>query len=218
VSVGGQTAGPSGAGPTGGLGGLPGLGGYPGAPNMGGGAPTTGAGGSASGMAQELSTGDPLGIDQRSPGGGRPSMGSGGPGGSPPGLSGYPGMGGYPGTGAPAGGFGGSTASTRTVYTRWVYRRPTSNYSFIVDKFNHVVQIECIGMTDGAVRTARGIHFGSKFKEIVDAYGAPDAYEISGNSLVIRYLVRHKVAFRLNRLGEDKPHVVTGIVVAAGKA
>ena len=112
----------------------------------------------------------------------------------------------------------GSSASSRTVFTRWVYNRPQSRYAFILDKFNRIVQIEAIGLTDGKVRTARGIGFGAQFKQIITAYGAPDAYEISGNSLVIRYLVKHKVAFRLNRLGENKPHVVTGIVVAAGKA
>ena len=46
----------------------------------------------------------------------------------------------------------------------------------------------------------------------------PDAYEISGDSIVVRYLVRDHVAFRLSRLKAKEPHKVTGIVVAAGKA
>lgn len=145
----------------------------------------------------------------------------GGPGGPPGmmgGMGGYPGMMGPGGAGAPAGSNMGSGFSGRTVFTRWVYNRPSSRYAFILDKFNRVVQIEAIGLQDSKVRTARGIGFGAQFKQIITAYGAPDAYEISGNSLVIRYLVKHKVAFRLNRLGENKPHVVTGIVVAAGKA
>jgi hypothetical protein len=140
--------------------------------------------------------------------GGPTSPTSGGGSGAPGSMSG----------GAPGGSLGGSTTSTRTVFTRWVYRRPTGQYSFIFDKFNHVVQIEAVGLSDGKVRTARGVTLGASFKTIVEKYGAPDAYEIAGSSLVVRYLVRHKVAFRLNRLGQDKPHVVTGIVVAAGKS
>jgi len=169
-------------------------------------------------------------------GGLQPPPGFGGPGGmgAPPGMMGPGGMGAPPGMmgpggmpggmgapgglGAPGGSMMGSGFSGRTVFTRWVYHRPESRYAFILDKFNRVVQIEAIGLKDSKVRTARGIGFGAQFKQIITAYGAPDAYEISGNSLVIRYLVRHKVAFRLNRLGENQPHVVTGIVVAAGKA
>ena len=49
-------------------------------------------------------------------------------------------------------------------------------------------------------------------------YGAPDAYEIAGDNLMVRYLVHHKVAFRMNRLAANKPHQVTGVVVAAGKS
>lgn len=117
--------------------------------------------------------------------------------------------------GGGAGAGGGSGA--RVEFTRWVYKRGTSKYGFILNKQNKVVQIEAIGLSDGRVRTRRGITFGAQFKDIIKRYGDPDGYEINGDSIVVRYLQRHKCAFRLNRLGKDKPHQVTGIVVAGGK-
>lgn len=128
---------------------------------------------------------------------------------------------GRPAGGQPAGGGGvggGSTAlNTRVVYTRWVYRRGNSRYAFILNRYNQIIQIEAIGMSDPNVSTRRGIRYGSQFGDIMKKYGAPDGYEIGGNTLVVRYLVDHKVAFRLNRLKTDGKHQVTGIVVAAGK-
>ena len=152
---------------------------------------------------------------------GRPGQGGVGP---PPGVGPQgppPGVGvpGAPGGGAPGGrGMGGGVGTgSKILYTRWVYRRGPSRYGFILDKFNRVVQCEAIGMNDGKVRTSKGIKFGSTFKDVMNKYKAPDGYEISGDNIVMRYLVRNKVAFRLSRLGEKKPHVVTGIVVAGGK-
>jgi hypothetical protein len=52
----------------------------------------------------------------------------------------------------------------------------------------------------------------------VKSYSQPDAYEIGGENLMVKYLVHSNVAFRLSRLGAKKPQVVTGIVVAAGKS
>jgi len=101
--------------------------------------------------------------------------------------------------------------------TRWVYNRGMARYAFILDKFNRVVQIEAVGMNDGKVRTAKGIKFGSSFGSIIKTYKAPDGYEISGSNIVMRYLVMDRVAFRLQKVDPKKPHVVTGIVVAAGK-
>lgn len=123
-------------------------------------------------------------------------------------------------SGAPGAGGGGGAAggtSDKILYTRWVYKRGPSRYGFVLNKFNKIVQIEAIGMNDKNVRTSRGIGFGANFAQLIRTYGAPDGYEINGNSLVVRYLVRNKVAFRLSRLGENKPHVVTGVVVAGGK-
>lgn len=131
-----------------------------------------------------------------------------------PGLGGPP-----PGAGAPGGGGGmGAGGNTgKILYTRWIYRRGPSKYGFILDKYNRVVQVEAIGMSDSRVRTSKGVRFGSTFGDIMKRYQTPDGYEINGDNIVVRYLVRNKVAFRLSRLGENKPHVVTGIVVAGGK-
>ena len=206
VSFGGGTIGPGGGG-GGGRGGGP-VGGP-------GGGPGTGRGGA--GVNSGVANNSPFGFGddillQGKLGGGN-DMG-GGPGQLGPDMGGPgPGMGGPPGGGGAMGGGGGS----KLLYTRWVYKRGPSKYGFIMDKFNRVVQCEAIGMNDGRVRTSKGIHFGSTFGDVIKKYQTPDGYEINGDNIVVRYLVRNKVAFRLSRLGEKKPHVVTGIVVAGGK-
>lgn len=101
--------------------------------------------------------------------------------------------------------------------TRWVYNRGMARYAFILDKFNRVIQIEAVGMNDSKVRTSKGVKFGSSFGSIIRTYKAPDGYEISGSNIVMRYLIMDRVAFRLQKVDPKKPHVVTGIVVAAGK-
>lgn len=138
------------------------------------------------------------------------------PGAAPPG-GGDPGLGGGPGGGPGGGGIGAAGSGGRILFTRWVYTRNGSKYGFVLDKSNRVVQIEAIGLTNSRVKTARGITFGSTFAQLIKKYNQPDGYEINGDSVVVRFLVRNKVAFRLSRLGPNKPQVVTGIVVAAGK-
>jgi hypothetical protein len=114
-------------------------------------------------------------------------------------------------------GGGGGGAMTSTVFTRWIYRRGGSRYGFILDRGNRVVQIEAVGLFNRKVRTRKGVGFGSTFADLIKRYRTPDGYEISGEQIVVRFLSRDKVAFRLSRLGPDKPHVVTAVVVAAGK-
>ena len=210
VSFGGGTIGPGGGGGAGG--GRPG---GPGAP-MGGG-PGLGGPGSAS---ASHGPGDGFGFGTQilmqggkmGPGGASSDLGAPGQGGG----DADGGMPRSPGMGPGGGGMGGGSGS-KLLYTRWVYKRGPSKYGFIMDKFNRVVQCEAIGMNDGRVRTSKGIKFGSTFGEVIKRYQTPDGYEINGDNIVVRYLVRNKVAFRLSRLGEKKPHVVTGIVVAGGK-
>jgi hypothetical protein len=219
---GGPGGGPPGVGPMGGPGGKRG-GGMPGGP----GAPSAnvmGPGdGSGFGFGDTLLQGF-VPPPQGGPGKGGPRSGpmtptgpGGPPGGGPPG--GVPGVPGSPGAGGPVGG------SDKVIFTRWVYNRAGSKYGFVFDKFGRAIQIEAIGIANPRVHTARGIAFGSSFAQIIKKYNrnpdgsanTPDGYEISGDTLVVRYLVKNKVAFRLSRLGKDKPQVVTGIAVAAGK-
>jgi hypothetical protein len=210
VNVGGGAVGPAGGPATGG----PGGGGRTGAPGMGGGGPGGAAAptdfrnspwGFGDEMLRQMAPG-PVPAGPGGPGGGGP--GPGGPGGGPP-------MPGGPGGGAPGG--GGAGTSDRVLFTRWVYNTGGSRYGFVLDKANRVVQIEAIGLQNQRVRTSQGIGFGSNFGQIIQRYGAPDGYEVGGDTIVVRYLVRRNVAFRLSRLGRDRPHVVTGVVVAAGK-
>lgn len=178
-------------------------------PRMGG-----GGGGEVSGMWNpDDFIGNPPTADnrQKGPGGGEGGgsnlvmAGSGGGGGN---QSNAPGAGSSVGE---------STTGVAVTFTRWVYRRGTSRYSFVLDRFNRIVQIEAVGLKDSRVRTRRGLSFGSTFGEVIRRHGAPDAYDISGSNIMMRYLSRDKVAYRLSRLGANRPHQITGIVVSAGK-
>jgi len=209
VGGGGNAIGPGGGG--GGAAGAPGGAGAPSAPG--------GAGGAAG-----VAWNDPGDLGNQflqKAGAGAAPMAPGG--GGPPGQGGQgfgPGGGGPPGAGASGGGgsVGGGNSSGRILFTRWIYNRNGSKYGFVLDKSNRVVQIEAIGMSNPKVKTAKGVSFGSTFAQLIKKYNAPDGYEISGDNIVVRFMVRNKVAFRLSRLGPNKPQVVTGIVVAAGKS
>lgn len=153
-------------------------------------------------------------------GGGMPSgipgvpsgMGRPGGGGMGPGMPGAPGGGSTPGRGF------GSAATQAATFTRWVYNRNNTRYGFVLDKFNRVVQIEAIGIKNPAVKTRRGLGFGATFAQVLKTYKTPDGYDIAGDNITIKFLNRAKVAFKLSRLGDKKPQVVTGIVVAAAKS
>lgn len=152
-------------------------------------------------------TGPPPGAGGRGPGGAG-SM----DGGMPPGAPGGAGMPGAPG--------GGSSSNETTEFTRWTYTRNGTKLGFVIDKFNRVIQIEAIGLQNAQVRTKRGVGFGSSFSNVMNAYAPsqePDGYDLNGDNFTIRFLTRTRVAFRLSRLSTKKSHVVTGIVVAAGK-
>ncbi|MBL8039959.1 MAG: hypothetical protein JNM04_01300 [Chthonomonas sp.] len=152
---------------------------------------------------------DPEGpVDARQTG--APGISEDGGGGGPTG----PGRG---GSASPeGGGSSGDGSSTTAHFTRWIYRRAGARYGFVLDKYGKVVQIEAIGVKDAAVRTKRGIVFGSTFQQILTRYDVPEAYEIGGDQYTVRYLQKSKVAFRLSRLKANDKHRVTAIVVAAG--
>lgn len=194
-----------------------------GGPASGGGRAGGGRGPAGAGTAPEITQmipgliGDPFGNGSEWVQGGPPlPEGSNSTGDAPPGRGGP--AGGPDGGGRGGGGGGVTGGSTqKVIFTRWVYKRNGSKYAFVLDKFNRVIQVEAIGLSNKSVRTKRGISFGSSFGSVIKAYNAPDGYEISGDNMVVRFLVRDHVAFRLSRLKADKPHVVTGVVVAAGK-
>ncbi len=141
-------------------------------------------------------------------GGGRP------PSGGPP-----PGVGGPGGSGAPGG--GANTANESTTFTRWNYTKNGTKLGFVIDKFNRVLQIEAIALENKGIQTRRGVGFGSTFSTVMKRYAPggndPDGYDLAGNHFTVRFLTRTRVAFRLTQLAAKTPHVVTGIVVSAGK-
>lgn len=199
----------------GGRGGPPGPpGGFPGGSGgrSGRGAPSGGASSPGGGRGEErfsnpFAFGDET-LRQAAASGDGPPPGAPGPGG---------GRGGPPG-GFPGGPGGGGGAATPATLTRWIYNRNGSKYGFVIDKLGNVVQIEAIGLQNRKVKTKRGVGFGATFATLIKTYGNPDGYEINGDSLLVKYLSRQKVAFRLSRLGVKKPQVVTGVVVSAAKA
>lgn len=201
VSLGGGAIGPAGGGGAGGRG-----------PSIGTAGPGGGTGPNAAIGKEDIRPGDFFDNELFRQGAALGDEGSGFP--IPSGRGGPP-VGGAPGSGG-AGGTG--TNDDRILYTRWIYKVGNSKYGFVFDNSNRVVQIETAGMSDGRVKTSKGVGFGAKFADLVKKYGAPEGYEINGDAIVVRYLKNSKVAFRLNRLGKDKPHVVTAIVVAGGKA
>ena len=177
----------------------------------GGGAGGPGAGGSAASLNTPFDFGDQIFQGESTP---DFQAGAGDDGGSPPARGGKRGGAGALGGGGAGGGGGVAQAQS---YLRWVYNRDGCRYSFILDKNDRVVQIEAIGLINKKVHTRKGIGFGNTFKDVMEAYQLPEGYQINGDTIIMRYLTRDKVAFRLNRLGPKKPHVVTAIVVAAGK-
>lgn len=231
VNAGSVTTGGGGGPASSGPGGIPGVPGGPGGPG-----PEPGRrapGGSGPGAPQQSAETNPLdfgnGLLQAggkfSPmakrggggGGGAPSPASASPGGGP---AGGPGLGG-PSKGS-SGGAGGS--GTSVEFTRWIYYRNGCQYGFVFDKYNKVIQIEAIGLHNRSVETKRGITFGATIAQVIKKYTKdsdgsydPPAYELNGDTLVLKFLTHNHVAFRFNRLATGRPQVVTGIAIAGGK-
>lgn len=171
--------------------------------------------GNRGGAGMQGSIGDfavpPLSFAQRSANG--PMTAPGGPGPAPAGG------GGPSPAGGGSGGGSGMSGTTDTQYVRWVYRRSAgSSLNVVLNKFNKVVQIEVIGVSNGAARTSRGITLGSNLASVMKAYKNPDGYEVSGDYFMIKFLRSSKVAFRFTRENANAPYRVTGIVVSAGKS
>ncbi|MES1228173.1 MAG: hypothetical protein ABUL72_05840, partial [Armatimonadota bacterium] len=124
--------------------------------------------------------------------------------------------GGGPAAGGGGGGGGAAAPSGTATYTRWVYNKDNSKYAFVLDQNNRIIQIEALGIRNSKIRTKKGVTFGSSFAQIMNRYNIPEQYEFGGGNLVMKYLVKYRVVFRLAKLDAKKPHVVTGIVIAAG--
>lgn len=140
-------------------------------------------------------------------------------GGPPPSGGGAPGGFGAP-SGPSGGGAGANAAAETTTFTRWQYTKNGTKLAFVIDKFNRVLQIEAIGLVNKNISTKRGVGFGNTFQTVMNKYAPanePDGYDLAGSNFTIRFLTRSRVAFRLTQLGGKTPHVVTGIVVSAGK-
>ena len=128
------------------------------------------------------------------------------------------GMGGNAGPRPMGGSGGGNTAATTTTFVRYVYRRGSGgSVNVVLNNHNKVVQIEAIGVSNANVRTSKGVTLGSSMATVMKLYQTPDSYEVGGNYFMVRFLQKHRVAFRLTRENDKQPYRVTGIVVSAGK-
>lgn len=129
------------------------------------------------------------------------------------------GAGGQGGAGRGRAGGGAARGGGGGQYMRWIYKQPLARYTFIIDKSFRIVQIEAVlGADDPKVRSIKGVKFGTDFATVLKTYGTPDAFDVGGDTIMMRYLANHHVAFRLNRLAPGKPHQVTAMVVSGGKA
>ena len=102
-------------------------------------------------------------------------------------------------------------------YTRWIYKRNASQYSFILDKQGRVMQIEVLGLSDPHVRTRKGVQIGDWFSEVIQKYNAPEGYKLVENYVLAQYYQSYQLAFRLAKLEAGQPYKVIGIVISAGK-
>jgi hypothetical protein len=145
-----------------------------------------------------------------------PAKGGGGGPAAEPAAANFGGGGGPRPMGGSAG--GGSTAAVETTFVRWVYRRGSGgSVNVVLNNHNKVVQIEAIGVSNANVRTSKGVTLGSSMATVMKLYQTPDSYEVGGNYFMVRFLNKHRVAFRLTRENAQQPYRVTGIVVSAGK-
>ena len=110
------------------------------------------------------------------------------------------------------------TEQKKTYNTRWVYSLKQSKYSFIIDKHGRVIQIEVLGLSDSKVVTRKKVTLGDDFAKISRCYGSPEYYKLSNNQVIVSYMNKHRVLFRLTKTKENKPHKIVGIVVSAGKS
>lgn len=126
---------------------------------------------------------------------------------------------GQPSGGGGGAGGGGTTGNITTQYVRWIYRRGAgSSINFVLNKFNKVVQIEIIGISNSAARTTKGVTLGTSMASVIQKYGDPDGYDIGTDYFMVRFLRSHNVAFRFARENANTPYRCTGIVVSAGQA
>ncbi len=126
---------------------------------------------------------------------------------------------GQPSGGGGGAGGGGTTGNVTTQYVRWIYRRGAgSSINFVLNKFNKVVQIEIIGISNSAARTSKGVTLGTSMASVIQKYGDPDGYDIGTDYFMVRFLRSHNVAFRFARENANTPYRCTGIVVSAGQA
>jgi hypothetical protein len=103
-------------------------------------------------------------------------------------------------------------------YVRWVYPKAESRYSFLIEvKSGRVVQIEVIGIADPIAKTSQGIKLGDHFSQVLGRYKTPEQYKFGEKEIVVSYVGKYNVLFRLSKNEENKPHRVVGIAVTSGR-
>jgi hypothetical protein len=115
------------------------------------------------------------------------------------------------GFGAPATGVPSADTNADPNDVRYVYKRSDGTIlEFLLSADGRVIQIDLQGYK-AATKTSRGISLGSKYGDVTDKYGYPEAQETSGDILTMEYLEKQDVSFQIHH------NKVVGITVVAAK-
>ncbi len=78
----------------------------------------------------------------------------------------------------------------------WIYRFPKNRrLEIIVNADGVIVQVAVYGIEWKGVKTSKGIHLGSTYKDVNVKYGYPESQQINGTVLLARYPQKHRAVF-----------------------
>ena len=91
----------------------------------------------------------------------------------------------------------------------WVYKfSDNRSLEFLISPDGRVVQISAVGVQWSGIATAKGIHLGNTYKDIMMRYGYPDTHEQTGPQQLLLKYEKDRVIFSL--LGKN----LVGITIA----
>lgn len=78
----------------------------------------------------------------------------------------------------------------------WVYKFPKNKrLEVIINPDGVIVQIAVYGITWTGVKTSKGIHLGSTYKDVITKYGYPDSQDIIDKVLLAKYPKKQRAVF-----------------------
>ncbi len=100
-------------------------------------------------------------------------------------------------------------------YSRWIYQKSSSRYSFILNPKGKVILIEAQGLSDGNAKTSKGISLGNSMASLVGKYKFPDTWTKLTSSLMAKYQQKYRVVFGLSKTDDSKTYQVSQIIVTS---